>query len=53
LSISGIEDTGLYEFGFLTIHRKGGFHRLFENRLKFSSFPMIEETLFWEGEAVF
>jgi hypothetical protein len=26
--------------------------RLFENRLKFSSFPMIEETLFWEGEAV-
>jgi len=27
--------------------------RLFENCLKYASFPMIEETLFREGEAVF
>jgi hypothetical protein len=30
-----------------------GNFRLFENGLKYVSFPMIEETLFREGEAVF
>ena len=27
--------------------------RLFENRLKYAYFPVIEETFFREGEAVF
>jgi hypothetical protein len=27
--------------------------KLFDNCLKYASFPMIEETLFREGEAVF